>query len=184
MNLCFSAVLGTGLILGLLLKNRPCVWPVFPCPPTKRKNTSHSVFCSVSSKSVYQLLRFPLSKERRQVITTVVKEYSLFDLYAFTYNNLVDICKTSSVYQLWNTNMSTLPASLFAHNLGFPRIGIRRELKIATEKYWHGMYYSRASPLLIVLRKNNSRRIVVYNSFYPQAQLVASEGKGYYAHPI
>lgn len=33
--------------------------------------------------------------------------------------------------------MST-PQSLFTHNLGFPRIGLQRELKVATEKYWHG----------------------------------------------
>lgn len=27
---------------------------------------------------------------------------------------------------------------LFSHNLGFPRVGLQRELKVATEKYWHG----------------------------------------------
>lgn len=36
-----------------------------------------------------------------------------------------------------STTATTL-APLFSHNLGFPRIGIHRELKVAIEKYWHG----------------------------------------------
>lgn len=33
---------------------------------------------------------------------------------------------------------TTTTKALFSHNLGFPRIGLHRELKVTIEKYWHG----------------------------------------------
>ena len=33
---------------------------------------------------------------------------------------------------------STSPTPVTTHNLGFPRIGARRELKFAQEAYWRG----------------------------------------------